>query len=123
MQKELAPPFKSLLQEFCLKQGFCLPIYETSSTGPSHLPIFTSIVEVDGKTFEGKPAKSKKQAEVLAAELAWSTLIKSTLFLISILYFFWEPFIICEILRMLCSSNFDLNETKSLLFLTISLRF
>ncbi|KAL5999352.1 HLA class II histocompatibility antigen, DR beta 4 chain [Asimina triloba] len=63
--------YKNLLQELSQKEGFSLPVYNTVTSGPSHLPTFVCTVEIKGETFSGKPAKSKKQAEIFAAKVAW----------------------------------------------------
>ncbi|KAL5999349.1 HLA class II histocompatibility antigen, DR beta 4 chain [Asimina triloba] len=63
--------YKNLLQELSQKEGFSLPVYNTVTSGPSHIPTFVCTVEIEGETFSGKPAKSKKQAEIFAAKVAW----------------------------------------------------
>ncbi|KAK7380784.1 hypothetical protein VNO78_33303 [Psophocarpus tetragonolobus] len=66
--------YKNLLQEFAQKKGFCLPIYSTNRFGEPHMPIFVSQVEVEGELFTGQEAKSKKQAEMSAAKVAYMDL-------------------------------------------------
>ncbi|KAF8403449.1 hypothetical protein HHK36_011553 [Tetracentron sinense] len=63
--------YKNLLQELALKEGFSLPIYKTLRSGASHLPTFFSTVEIELDIFHGKAAKTKKQAEMNAAKVAY----------------------------------------------------
>lgn len=71
--------YKNLLQELIQKEGFSLPIYKTALSGAPHMPIFSSTVEVEGQVFHGKAAKTKKQAEMNAAKVAYSDLKKRKL--------------------------------------------
>ncbi|CAL9088219.1 unnamed protein product [Musa textilis] len=66
--------YKNLLQELTQKHGFPLPKYTTTSYGGSHIPSFSSTVEIIGEFFKGDAAKTKKQAEMNAAKVAWSQL-------------------------------------------------
>ncbi|KAJ7960381.1 Double-stranded RNA-binding protein [Quillaja saponaria] len=66
--------YKSLLHELAQREGFCIPTYKTTRAGASHMPIFLSTVEVDGRIFHGEEAKSKKQAELNAAVVAYTVL-------------------------------------------------
>ncbi|MCL7042677.1 hypothetical protein MKW94_009202 [Papaver nudicaule] len=66
--------YKNLLQETAHRAGLNLPAYTTMRSGPGHVPVFSSTVEVAGMHFKGEPAKTKKQAEKNAALAAWSTL-------------------------------------------------
>ncbi|KAF9607321.1 hypothetical protein IFM89_033909 [Coptis chinensis] len=66
--------YKNLLQETAHRAGLDLPVYITERSGPGHLPVFTSIVELAGLNFTGEPARTKKQAEKNAAMAAWSAL-------------------------------------------------
>ncbi|XP_018834903.1 double-stranded RNA-binding protein 3-like isoform X2 [Juglans regia] len=68
--------YKNLLQETAHRAGLNLPVYTTVRSGPAHVPIFTSTVELAGMNFTGEPAKTKKQAEKNAAIAAWSALKK-----------------------------------------------
>ncbi|KAK7315553.1 hypothetical protein VNO77_34106 [Canavalia gladiata] len=74
VQEDHSGLYKSLLQELIQKEGFCLPIYSTSKSGEAHMPIFVSQVEVEGEPFTGQEAKSKKQAEINAAKVAYMAL-------------------------------------------------
>ncbi|RZS15893.1 hypothetical protein BHM03_00047799, partial [Ensete ventricosum] len=66
--------YKNLLQELTQKHGFPLPKYTTTSYGKSHIPSFSSTVEIKGEFFKGDVAKTRKQAEMNAAKVAWSHL-------------------------------------------------
>ncbi|KAI3967146.1 hypothetical protein MKX01_028768, partial [Papaver californicum] len=66
--------YKNLLQETAHRAGLNLPTYTTVRSGPGHVPVFSSTVEVAGMLFKGEPAKTNKQAEKNAALAAWSTL-------------------------------------------------
>lgn len=68
--------YKNLLQELVQKEGSKLPVYSTNKSGEAHKPIFTSQVEVEGVVFTGQESKSKKQAEMTAAKVAYTTLKK-----------------------------------------------
>ncbi|KAK1297298.1 Double-stranded RNA-binding protein 1 [Acorus calamus] len=75
--------YKNLLQQFTQKEGCSMPLYKTRSVGESHLPTFSSTVEVEGENFDGESAKTKKLAEMNAAKVAWTTLNKRKLSKIS----------------------------------------
>ncbi|PKU69945.1 double-stranded RNA-binding protein 1 isoform X1 [Dendrobium catenatum] len=62
--------YKNLLQQLVQKEGRSLPIYNTQCDGESHMPVFTSTVVVDGESFVGDVARTKKQAEMNAAKVA-----------------------------------------------------
>lgn len=66
--------YKNLLQETAHRAGLKLPVYTTVRSGPGHIPVFTSTVELAGMSFSGEAAKTKKQAEKNAAIAAWSAL-------------------------------------------------
>ncbi|KAL8523316.1 hypothetical protein ACS0TY_013332 [Phlomoides rotata] len=70
--------YKNLLQEFAQKKGLRCPSYETVSSGMSHMPVFVSVVAVGTNTFRGAEAKTKKQAELNAAKVAYFDLTKVT---------------------------------------------
>ncbi|KAL8483853.1 hypothetical protein ACS0TY_026515 [Phlomoides rotata] len=70
--------YKNLLQEFAQKKGLRCPSYETVSSGMSHSPVFVSVVAVGTNTFQGAEAKTKKQAEMNAAKVAYFDLTKVT---------------------------------------------
>ncbi|KAK1314027.1 Double-stranded RNA-binding protein 5 [Acorus calamus] len=70
--------YKNLLQQFTQKEGYSMPVYKTRSIGESHMPTFSSTVEVEGETLDGEGAKTKKLAEANAAKVAWTTLEQTT---------------------------------------------
>ncbi|XP_077247713.1 double-stranded RNA-binding protein 1-like [Tasmannia lanceolata] len=74
VQEDESGFYKSLLQEFAQKESLSLPEYRTTRSGASHFPTFFSTVEIDGEIFSGKAAKTKKQAEMNVAKVAWSSL-------------------------------------------------
>ncbi|VFQ61132.1 unnamed protein product [Cuscuta campestris] len=67
--------YKTLLQQLAQKLGHLFPVYKTIQCGPPHAASFISTVQVGEETFQGHEAKSKKQAEMNAAEVAYNTLI------------------------------------------------
>lgn len=48
-------------------------------SGEAHRPTFFSIVEIEGESFHGKAAKSKKLAELNAAQAAYTALMERKL--------------------------------------------
>ncbi|KAI4348475.1 hypothetical protein L6164_009196 [Bauhinia variegata] len=66
--------YKNLLQELVQKKGLHLPVYSTQKSGEAHRPIFISSVELEGEVFTGQEAKTKKQAEMNAAKVAYTKL-------------------------------------------------
>ncbi|KAF6169788.1 hypothetical protein GIB67_034180 [Kingdonia uniflora] len=66
--------YKNLLLELVVKEGFALPKYDTVISGESHLTTFISTVKIEDEFFRGVAAKTKKQAEINAAKLAYSCL-------------------------------------------------
>ncbi|KAJ6848237.1 double-stranded RNA-binding protein 2-like [Iris pallida] len=66
--------YKNLLQETAHRAGLKLPVYTTVRSGPGHTPIFSCTVELAGMSFDGEPAKTKKQAQKNAAMAAWAAL-------------------------------------------------
>ncbi|PKA53402.1 Double-stranded RNA-binding protein 6 [Apostasia shenzhenica] len=69
--------YKNLLQEVAQRVGAPLPSYTTYRSGHWHHPVFTCTVELAEISFNGEPAKSKKQAEKNAAMAAWKSLKQS----------------------------------------------
>ena len=65
--------YKNLLQELVQKEGFSLPVYGTNRSGEVHEPIFFSTVVIV-EVFKGHEARTKKQAEMNAAKIAYTTL-------------------------------------------------
>ncbi|CAL0321619.1 unnamed protein product [Lupinus luteus] len=74
VQEEQIGLYKNLLQELVQRKGFRLPSYNTKKYGEAHMPMFVSQVEIEGETFTGQAAKSKKQAEMSAAKVAYMSL-------------------------------------------------
>ncbi|XP_050103460.1 double-stranded RNA-binding protein 4-like isoform X3 [Malus sylvestris] len=74
VQEDDSGLFKNLLQELIQKEGFSIPIYSSRMSGEPHIPVFVSSVEIEGETFIGQEARSKKQAELSAAKVAYHTL-------------------------------------------------
>ncbi|XP_038991934.1 double-stranded RNA-binding protein 1-like [Hibiscus syriacus] len=66
--------YKNLLQELTRREEWSLPDYKTTQCGEPHRPTFFSSVEVKGHVFPGKGGKSKKEAEINAAKLAYTNL-------------------------------------------------
>ncbi|XP_011015625.1 PREDICTED: double-stranded RNA-binding protein 4-like isoform X1 [Populus euphratica] len=66
--------YKSLLQELAQREGCGLPTYWTDRSGEAHAPTFISKVEIEGEIFTGQGAKTKKQAEMSAAKIAFTAL-------------------------------------------------
>ncbi|KAJ6854919.1 hypothetical protein NC651_039780 [Populus alba x Populus x berolinensis] len=64
--------YKNLLQDMAQREGFGLPTYCTEKSGESHAPTFISTVKIDGASFTGKEARTKKQAEMSAAKTAYT---------------------------------------------------
>ncbi|KAL6202648.1 hypothetical protein ACLB2K_026354 [Fragaria x ananassa] len=60
--------YKNLLQELAQREGS----YTTVNWGASHMPTFSSTVDVEGEKFCGHVRKSKKQAELSAAKAAYT---------------------------------------------------
>ncbi|KAG0497209.1 hypothetical protein HPP92_001900 [Vanilla planifolia] len=66
--------YKNLLQQLLQKESLPLPVYRTLHDGAFRMPIFTCTVDINGESFVGDGAKTKKQAEMNAAKVAWSLL-------------------------------------------------
>ncbi|KQK09975.1 double-stranded RNA-binding protein 1 [Brachypodium distachyon] len=65
------PNYKLQLQIYAQKRGKALPCYCRIQEGPSHAPLFKSIVTIDGRTFESPQyCLTLKEAESIAAKLA-----------------------------------------------------
>lgn len=63
--------YKNLLQELVQKEGFPVPIYDTTSDVSNYSAAFISTVEIQGATFRGEPGNTKKQAQMNAAKVAF----------------------------------------------------
>lgn len=56
------------------KRGLGLPTYSTFQSGEVHVPTFVSTVKIGEESFEGERSRTKKQAEMSAAKVAYITL-------------------------------------------------
>ncbi len=65
---------KSTLAETTVRLGLGIPAYSTGSSGPRHDQVFTSAVTVDGEELGRGIARTKREAERLAAEEALAVL-------------------------------------------------
>ena len=65
-------PYKNLLQELVQKEGFSPPVYDTNRSGEGQEAIYVSTVEIR-VVFKGH-ARTKKEAEINAAKIAYTTL-------------------------------------------------
>ena len=65
---------KSTLAETTVKQGLGIPSYSTSGSGPRHDQIFTAVVTVGDEQLGRGIAKTKREAERLAADEALGAL-------------------------------------------------
>jgi len=68
--------WKTSLQELTAERGLGVPEYVMSSTGPDHEKMFTARAHVAGELFSASTGRSKKEAEQLAAETAWRTIVE-----------------------------------------------
>ncbi|CAI0432769.1 unnamed protein product [Linum tenue] len=66
--------YKNLLQELAQKKCFLLPVYVTTRAGDVHASTFVSTVEVNQQVFTGIEARTKKLAEMSAANVAYTNL-------------------------------------------------
>ncbi|MCD4656999.1 MAG: ribonuclease III [Planctomycetes bacterium] len=69
--------YKSLLQQYSQKRFGVMPDYHVSSErGPEHLKSFKVEVKVNGEVFKAGWGRSKKDAEMMAAQVALEALSK-----------------------------------------------
>lgn len=68
--------YKTMLYEFSKKEDLPVPLYQTIKCGEPHTPTFFSMVEVEGEVFYGMVGRSKKEAEMKAAKVAYTALIE-----------------------------------------------
>jgi ribonuclease-3 len=66
--------WKTSLQELTALRGLGVPEYQITSAGPDHAKSFTAAAVVDGRTYEVRRGRSKKEAEQAAAEACWRVL-------------------------------------------------
>lgn len=78
--------YKTLLQQLAQKQGCLFPVYKTIQSGLPHAPTFVATVEVGDEKYQGQEAKSKKQAEMNAAEIAYNSRLKGKIRFHPIIY-------------------------------------
>ncbi|MCE3216165.1 hypothetical protein HAX54_005185, partial [Datura stramonium] len=76
LEKSNARSYKRFLHELAQHGQICLPEYKTIRVGEPHNLTFFSSVEIEGEVFHGNAAKSVKQAEENAAEVAYIALTK-----------------------------------------------
>ncbi|OMO77132.1 Double-stranded RNA-binding protein [Corchorus olitorius] len=77
VQKVVVGLYKKLLQELTEREGLSSnPEYKTVKFGMAHSPTFFSTVEVEGVVYHGEGGKSKKEAELNAAKVAYTNLIE-----------------------------------------------
>lgn len=74
------------------KGGLGLPAYSTSQSGEVHVPVFVSTVKVGEENFEGKPSRTKKQAEMSAAKVAYFTIKEGK--------YYWQVYILSAFLSV-----------------------
>jgi ribonuclease III len=66
-----ASDVKSRLQEWAEAAGYGVPLYEVTSSGPSHEQRFVATVTIDDRAAGTGAGSSKKAAELEAARAAW----------------------------------------------------
>ena len=67
--------WKTSLQEFCAEHDLGVPQYVIEDAGPDHMKTFTAKVRVADRLHGDGFGRSKKEAEQLAAESAYRTLV------------------------------------------------
>ena len=68
---------KTALQEIVAASGWPPPEYRTSESGPDHDKDFVTIAVVNGKSYPEGRGKSKREAEQVAARLAYEEISQS----------------------------------------------
>lgn len=66
---------KTALQELAAARGLTAPDYEIAESGPDHDKSFTAWAVLSGEKFEPGQGKSKREAEQIAARLAYDALL------------------------------------------------
>ncbi|MGJ9423977.1 ribonuclease III [Aeromicrobium sp. CF3.5] len=66
--------WKTSLQEICANHDLGVPHYVLIGTGPDHDKTFTAVAHVGEREFGGGTGRSKKEAEQMVAEIAWTVL-------------------------------------------------
>lgn len=67
---------KTALQEIAAAQNLSAPEYEIGESGPDHNKSFTAIAILSGEKFPMGEGKSKREAEQVAAKLAYEIIIQ-----------------------------------------------
>ncbi|XP_073041176.1 uncharacterized protein [Primulina eburnea] len=67
---------KAILNEYAVKMNMKIPTYVTNES-KAHVPIFVSSLQLNGVTFSGDAARTKKEAEQLAARSAILSILVS----------------------------------------------
>ena len=68
---------KTALQEFVAARNWAAPEYRVSESGPDHDKNFVAVAVVNGQTYPEGKGKSKREAEQIAARLAFEALSES----------------------------------------------
>ncbi len=68
---------KTALQELAAAKNLSAPEYEVTDSGPDHDKSFTAIAIVGGERFAPGEGKSKREAEQIAARIAYESLLKT----------------------------------------------
>ncbi len=68
---------KTALQELAAANNLTAPEYEISESGPDHDKSFTAVAIVGGQRFAAGDGKSKREAEQMAARIAFDSLQKT----------------------------------------------
>ncbi|HEX2902095.1 MAG TPA: ribonuclease III [Jatrophihabitans sp.] len=66
--------WKTSLQELTAERGLGVPDYTVTSDGPDHAKSFTAAAVINGRSYDVRPGRNKKEAEQAAAEAAWRAL-------------------------------------------------
>ncbi|KAB5512223.1 hypothetical protein DKX38_029251 [Salix brachista] len=66
--------YKNRLQDLAQRECYGSPTYSTEKSGEAHALTFVSTVKVKGEFFTGQGAKTKKEAEMSAAKIAYTAL-------------------------------------------------
>jgi ribonuclease III len=67
---------KTALQELASARGLTPPEYEVTQSGPDHDKSFSAVAVLSGERFPAGDGKSKREAEQIAAKIAYEALIK-----------------------------------------------
>lgn len=69
---------KTALQEIVAASGWSSPEYRITESGPDHDKDFTAVAVVNGVTYKEGHGKSKREAEQVAARLAYEEITKNS---------------------------------------------